>query len=190
MFLCQDNAAYLAQYGNELVQKVMKPEFVQTWVYKTRYTNIMLAFGYLVREEHDKATCQQLIQSIIQPLLIPLNEHTNEFVAQFQKEGRKLEARKLNKYAYNMVIDYMALIGDFLKCVQELVSREDNNPLVDIFTNLWPYLETVLKECSHLDDIVEEAVRLIKHSQRALGDHFKPYLVPYLQISIKGYEQN
>lgn len=96
--------------------------------------------------------------------MIPLNEHTNDFVVQFQKEGRRLEARKLNKYAYNMVIDYMALIGDFLKCVCDLSKRETNNPLVDIFTDLMPYLETVLKECSHLDDLVEEAVRLIKHA--------------------------
>lgn len=34
MYLCQDNATYLAPYGNELVQKVMKPEFVQTMHYK------------------------------------------------------------------------------------------------------------------------------------------------------------
>lgn len=79
-----------------------------------------------------------------------------------------------------MVIDYMGLIGDFFKSVNELNKRENDNPLADIFTNLWPYLETVLRDCSHLDDLIEEAVRLVKHTQRALGDHFATYLVPYL----------
>jgi len=98
-----------------------------------------------------------------------LNELTNEFVARFKEEG-KLSSRKLNKYAYNMVIDYLALIGDFFKSVNELNQRGNDNPLADIFTNLWPYLETVLRECSHLEDLIEEAVRLIKHCQRALGE--------------------
>jgi transportin-3 len=44
------------------------------------------------------------------------------------------------------------------------------NPLLPIFSELWPFIENVLSEFIYNDDIVEYSCRLVKHSQRALGN--------------------
>lgn len=64
------------------------------------------------------------------------------------------------------------------------------NPFVPVFSELWPFLENVLKEFVFNDDIIEFSCRLIKHSQRAMGNQFLPYLHPFLKQTMIGYQQN
>ena len=38
------------------------------------------------------------------------------------------------------------------------------------------------------DEIIEETIRVVKHSVRALGSNFSVYLTPFLKSAIKGYQ--
>lgn len=65
------------------------------------------------------------------------------------------------------ISDSLQLIGDFMKNCNELQDRTPENqvnPLVPVFSELWPFLENVLKEFVYNDDIIEFSCRLIKHS--------------------------
>ncbi len=71
------------------------------------------------------------------------------------------------------------LIGDFFKYCSGLSDRTSANtvnPLLPIFTELWPFLELVMTEFIESDEIIEYLCRLVKHSQRALGNQFVPFL--------------
>ena len=85
------------------------------------------------------------------------------------------------------------MIGDFIKYCSGLSERtgaNQINPLLPIFSELWPFIENVLSEFIYNDDIVEYACRLVKHSQRALGNQFLPFLHPFLRKAMLGYKQN
>jgi hypothetical protein len=59
------------------------------------------------------------------------------------------------------------LIGDFIKFCSGLSERTPQNgvnPLLPIFTELWPFLELVMLEFIESDEIVEYLCRLVKHS--------------------------
>lgn len=65
------------------------------------------------------------------------------------------------------------LMGDFVKYCAGLpdkITANTNNPLLPIYTELWPFLELVLNELIESDEIIEYVCRLVKHSQRALGN--------------------
>lgn len=61
------------------------------------------------------------------------------------------------------------------------------NPLQPIFSELWPFLNEVLTEFLFNDEIVEHSCRLVKHSQKALGNQFLPFLHPFLKKAMFGY---
>lgn len=85
------------------------------------------------------------------------------------------------------------LMGDFMKfChgLQDRTPQNSTNPLLPIFTELWPFLQLVLNEFIESNEIVEYSCRLIKHSQRALGNKFIPFLQPFLQAMMLGYQKN
>lgn len=88
------------------------------------------------------------------------------------------------------VSEKLMLIGDFMKyCVglSERTTSSQVNPLAPIFTELWPFIDSVLTEFIFNDDIVEYSCRLVKHSQRALGNQFLPFLHPFLKKAMLGY---
>ena len=65
------------------------------------------------------------------------------------------------------------LRGDFVKyCtgLSDKTAANTTNPFLPIFTELWPFLELVLSELIESDEIIEYVCRLVKHSQRALGN--------------------
>ncbi len=55
---------------------------------------------------------------------------------------------------------------------------------------MWPFVQEILNEFTHLDEIVEYTIRLVKYSMRILGRGFDQYLIPLLQIVIKAFEVN
>lgn len=50
------------------------------------------------------------------------------------------------------------------------------------------FIQGNIQQFTHIDDIVEYTIRLLKHSVRILGRKFDNYLVPLLQLVIKAYE--
>jgi transportin-3 len=91
------------------------------------------------------------------------------------------------------IADGLQLMGDFTKSCSELQERtpvDSVNPLRPIFDELWPFLNQLLSHFAHNDDIVEYTCRLVKHSQRAMGNQFLPFLTPFIQTAMQGYQIN
>lgn len=74
---------------------------------------------------------------------------------------------RIDTGALAQVADKLMLIGDFIKyCsgMSERLGPKDVNPLLPIFTELWPFIELVLAEFIESDEIIEFLCRLVKHS--------------------------
>ena len=106
----------------------------------------------------------------------------------FEKEGKPLHKEDINEGVIKAISGFLQLLGDFLKGCKELSTRK-NNPFEEIFKELWTlFIENNIRMFTHIDDIVEFTIRLVKHCLRILGRRFDPYLIPFLQLVIKAYE--
>ena len=102
------------------------------------------------------------MKAVIQPFLIPINQKVQHLISVKQTGNGKIESTTLQD-----VSDKLMLIGDFVKyCagLSERTAANTINPLLPIFTELWPFLELVLTELIESDEIVEYLCRLVKHS--------------------------
>ena len=97
---------------------------------------------------------------------------------------------RIDGYLLDDISDSLQLIGDLFKTCNEFSSNEKPNPLVELFSQLWPFIDKILTEFVLFDEIVEAACRLIKHSMRALGPGFTEYLPTFIKKAMHGYEQN
>lgn len=67
----------------------------------------------------------------------------------------------------------LLLLGDFVKSsndLRDVVNSSQQSPFLSIYSELQPFLLTLLKEFIYQDDIVEYACRIVKYSQRTLGN--------------------
>jgi hypothetical protein len=53
---------------------------------------------------------------------------------------------------------------------------------------MWVFITDIIGNFTHLDDIIEYAIRLVKSSLRILDRNFDKYLIPFLQIVVQGYQ--
>ena len=135
--------------------------------------------------EPDNSKCAQLIRRVITPLLLPMKSEIDKF----KNSADKKPSRK----AIDAIADCLELVGEFLKRCKDLQNRPNigqNNPLIPIFQDLWPFIDDILKEFFFDNDITESACRCIKHSIRALNLSFTPYLNDFLRRIAQGYENS
>ena len=98
---------------------------------------------------------------------------------------------KIDGYLLDTISDSLQLIGELFKTIHDFGASESanqENPLVELFGQLWPFIDKILTEFVLFDDIVEAACRLIKHSMRALGSGFTDYLPIFKKKAMHGYE--
>lgn len=86
---------------------------------------------------------------------------------------------EINDSLIDSIQGNLKYIGDFLKGCK-LLSQKDFNPYEDAFKEIWTFVTSVLNEFTHLDEIVENTVRIVKYSLRILGRKFDKYLLPFL----------
>ena len=53
-----------------------------------------------------------------------------------------------------------------------IVTSHNTNPVLSLFTELWPFLEKLIDEFVLVDGVIESVIRLIKTLMRSLGNQF------------------
>eukprot|EP00347_Sterkiella_histriomuscorum_P023855 403333152 len=187
--LCVDNAKVLSAFSEEIIQKVI-PYPANDWSVKQHYLLIVDGIGALVEQIQDNQTSSNCLKRVIESFALPLMQKIQGIQSIFDKENFQLQAKDINEGTISAISGYMQLIGDFLKGCKQLSERKVN-PFVDIFQQLWTqFIERNFTMFTHIDEIVEQTVRLVKHCSRILGSEFDKYLVPFLQKAIQAYQQN
>ena len=98
------------------------------------------------------------------------------------------EIPRIESYLCDDISDKLAIIGDLFKTCDEFGNcKPGQNPLEPLFAELWPYITKILETFVMIDEIVESACRLIKHSMRSMGQGFTQYLNAFLRIAMEGY---
>lgn len=64
------------------------------------------------------------------------------------------------------------------------------NPMAPLFAELMPFIERVLSEFVKFDEVCESICRVVKHSIRAMGDQFEPYLTDFIKNVMVCYQKN
>lgn len=99
-----------------------------------------------------------------------------------------LQQSDINEGTISSISGYLALISEFLKGCKQ-IGENRTNPFLDIFRDLWTqFIERNFSLFTHIDEIVEQTIRLVKHCLRILGREFDQYLITFLQQTIKAYQ--
>lgn len=145
----------------------------------------------LIEPIEDPVLCETLIKRVIQPLIIPLEQKLSGLKQTMINEGgRLLHKSEINEVTLRSIQGYLYLIGEFLKNCLHLHTRT-TNPYTLLFSEIWNFIQDIIKHFPNIDDFVEFSIRIVKSSQRILGRAgFDPYLIEFLKIVISGYKQN
>lgn len=73
----------------------------------------------------------------------------------------------------------LSLLGDILKQCEEFKIMMSDNPVINIYKQLFPIYKDILSKTTNID-IVEAVCRNIKHCMRAMDSEFSQFLVPFM----------
>ena len=133
----------------------------------------MIGLGTLITEVNftDSQLASGLITQVVQPILIPMNEQIQRLIDKRQNEEKGFLA--FSDQDIREVSDSLQLLGDFWSSLHGLSSQTTKgavNPMLPVFAELWPFIDRVLTEFVHFDEICEAVIRVVKHSLRVLGE--------------------
>jgi hypothetical protein len=181
----------MSPFTLEIIRSVL-PEKLDNWKANECHSNIIGSLGVLACQigEENPDLCTENLKVVLSYITKPLLHNIEYIKTEQGKLDRRIVEDDVNMYVFTYTCEQLELLSEFVKSCQALIREPDSpSPFTPIFTELWPFILSLLQDFGHIDKLAEQACRLVKHCIRIIPGVFHQYMVPFLQIVIQQFDQ-